>query len=347
MPASGALSKTMNDFWKSAGMHLVKVGENGWLTVTPDFMRAYYTRPEVHPIDTSCAEETKLFEDLMADPFLEVREDRLKRIADEDAAYNYKVVLDFRAQLADAETIEGAYLNMMRSQKLNTPPVFIDQMVHLITRNILKDCDDPVRLRAGEIFFREQSVSTDDGRVMLADEETVSMHASTGGLGSLGQLLVDSDTPVRRVELDVLDEDNKDIYWARSDRFDTVIDFRFTQPALDAYARVLEAWIAHFLDLTVRVEPRQSVKDEHWCWHIGLDRESTRILNTLYEGGELNEGDGELLIALFRMWVEEENAVIDAVRDKPIYLGLAMTPEKIVRMKPQNLLLNMPLPREA
>jgi hypothetical protein len=337
----------MNDFWKSAGMHLVEVGENGWLTVTPDFMRAYYTRPEVHPIDTSCAEETKLFEDLMADPFLEVREDRLKRIADEDAAYNYKVVLDFRAQLADAETIEGAYLKMMRSQKLNVPPVFIDQMVHLITRNILKDCDDPIRLRAGEIFFREQSVSTDDGRVILADEEIVSMHASTGGLGSLGQLLVDSDTPVRRVELDVLDEDNKDIYWARSDLFDTVIDFRFTQPALDAYARVLEAWIAHFLDLTVRVEPRQSVKDEDWSWHIGLDRESTRILNTLYEGEELKEGDGELLIALFRMWVEEENAVIDAVRGKPIYLGLAMTPEKIVRMKPQNLLLNMPLPREA
>ncbi|GAF71837.1 unnamed protein product, partial [marine sediment metagenome] len=123
--------------------------------------------------------------------------------------------------------------------------------------------------------------------------------------------------------------------------------FRFTQPALDAFARVLEAWMAHFLNLKVRVEPRQSIKDEHWRWHIGLDKESTRILNTLYEGKELPDGDGELLIALFRMWVEDDNVLIESMRGKPIYLGLAMTDKKIVRMKPQNLLTNMPLPKEA
>lgn len=328
-------------------MHLVEVSEEGWLTVTPDYLRAYYTRPEVHPIDTSCAEEVRLFEDLMADPFLEVPEERLGLLADQDAAYNYKVVLGFRSHLMEAGTIEGAYLRLMRSQQLDIPPIFIDQMVHLIVRNILKDCDDPIRLRAGELLFREQSVSTDDGRVMLADEEIVSMHVSTGGLGSLGQLLVDSETPLRKVEMDVLNEDNKSIYWERSDRFDTVIDIRFTQPALDAFARVIESWINHFLNLQVRVEPRQSIKDERWSWHIGLDRESTRILNSLYEGEDLSEGDDNLLIALFRMWVEDESALLETVRGKPIYLGLAMTSDKIVKMKPQNLLTNMPLPPDA
>lgn len=337
----------MNDFWKSAGMHLVEVNEDGWLTVTPDLMRAYYTRPEVHPIDTSCAEETRLFEGLMADPFVEVTEDRLATLADQDAAYNYEVVLRFRTHLAEAGSIEGAYLKMMRAQDLNIPPVFIDQMVHLIVRNILKGCDDPIRLRAAEILFREQNVSIDDGRVMLADEEIVSMHATTGGLGSLGQLLVESDTPLKKIELDVLDEDNKQAYWERSDRFDMVVDFRFTQPALDGFARVIEAWVRHFLDMKVRVEPRQSIKDEHWSWHIGLDKESTRILNTLYEGKDLGEGDGELLLALFRLWVEDDSALIETVRGKPIYLGLAMTPEKVIRMKPQNLLTNMPLPPAA
>ena len=47
------------------------------------------------------------------------------------------------------------------------------------------------------------------------------------------------------------------------------------------------------------------------------------------------------------MRVEDDSALIDTMRGKPIYLGLAMTAEKIVRMKPQNLLTNMPLPREA
>lgn len=337
----------MTDFWKSAGMQLLEVNGDGWLSVTPDFLRAYYTRPEVHPIDTSCAAETKLFEDLMADPFMEVGKERLTELEDQDAAYNYEVVLGFRAHLLEAGTVEGAYLRMMRADAADIPPVFIDQLVHLILRNILTNCDDPIRLRAGEIFFREQNVSTDDGRVMLADEEIVSMHADTGGLGALGQLLVESETPMRRVELDVLDEDNKSSYWERSERFDMVVDFRFTQPALDAFARVLEAWMAHFLNLEVRVEPRQSIKDEHWSWHIGLDRESTRILNTLYEDKELPESDGELLIALFRMWVEDDSVLIDTMRGKPIYLGLAMTGEKTVKMKPQNLLTNMPLPPQA
>ena len=337
----------MNDFWKSAGMHLVEVNGEGWLAVTPDFLRAYYTRPEVHPVETSCEEEVKLFEELMADPFMEVSAARLKKLADQDAAYNYEVVLRFRAHLMEAGTIEGAYLKMMRADQADIPPVFIDQMVHLIARNVLKDCDDPIRLRAGEIFFRDQSVSTDDGMIMLADEEIVSMHAASGGLGGLGQLLVESDTPLRRVELDVLDEENKNLYWERSDRFDMVVDFRFTQPALDAFARVIEAWVGHFLSLKVRVEPRQSVQDEQWTWHIGLDREATQILNALYEGRDLAEGDSERIVALFRMWVEDEAAVIDTMRGKPIYLGLAMSADNIVKMKPQNLLTNMPLPQDA
>ena len=70
-------------------------------------------------------------------------------------------------------------------------------------------------------------------------------------------------------------------------------------------------------------------------------------MNTLYEGEELPEGDGELLIALFRMWVEDDSALIDTMRGKPIYLGLAMNPDNVVKMKPQNLLTNMPLPSEA
>lgn len=337
----------MNDFWKSAGMHLVEVNAEGWLGVTPDFLRAYYTRPEVHPIDTSCAEETRLFEDLMADPFMAVPKERLDSLADQDAAYNYRTVLGLRAHLVEAGSLEGAYLRMMRTRDLDIPPVFLDQLVHVIARNILEKCDDPVRLRAGELFFRAQSVTTDDGRVMLADEEIVSMHAATGGLGSLGQLLVDSETPLRKVELDVLDETSKDAYWERSDRFDMVIDFRFTQPALDAFSRVAEAWIEHFLKLKVLIEPRQSIKDEQWSWHIGMDAESNRILNTLYEGNALAPDDEELLIALFRMRVEEEDALIETMRGKPIYLGLAMNPKKIVKMKPQNLLMNMPLPREV
>lgn len=337
------LSTMRRDFWKSAGMHLCEVNANGWLDVTPDLLRAYYTRPEVHPVDESCDAEHALFEALMADPFRTVTDAEIDNIADSDAADNYRVVLRFRDYLSRSGTIEGAYLEIMRAGTIDVPPVFIDQIVHLILRNIMKKARDPIRLRAAEIFFREQNVGTEEGRIMLADEEIVDMYARTGAAGGLGQLLLDSATPVRNVELDVLDEDNKEIYWDRSDRFDTVVDFRFTQPALDAFARVIEAWIRHLLGIQVRVQPRQSVQDDQWSWHVGLDRESTRILNALYEEKPVSPEDMRRIVALFRMDIEDRGAVVNALRGKAVYLGLAMTPGNKVRMKPQNLLTNLPL----
>ena len=332
----------MRDFWKSAGMHLVDVDANGWLKVTPQLLLAYYTRPEIHPIDTSCAEEIRLHEELLADPCRPVDDARLARLADPDAVDNYRVVLAFRELLTSAGTIEGAYLKLARSSKVAIPPVFIDQMVHLILRNILKDVRDPMRLRAAELFFREQTITTEGGRLLLADEEIVEMHAKSGETG-LAQLLAETGTPMRSVELDVLDDSNKEIYWSRSDRFDTVIDFRFEQPAPDAFARVIEAWLRHLINLEVRVEPRPKIEDADWRWHIGLDREATQILNTLYEGKQVGLDDMARVVALFRMQIRDERTVIDRVKGRPIYLGLAMTSSKRLKMKPQNLLTNLPL----
>lgn len=332
-----------HDFWKSAGMHLLKRGASGWLDVTPDFLRAYLTRPEVHPIDTSCVAEITLHDDLMADPFLAVPPARLQTIADPDAIDAYRHVLAFRDVLANAGTIEGAYLALLRQPSLLVPPVFIDQLVHVICRNMLADVRDPMRIRAAELLFREQVVTTEGGRIMLADDEILDMHARAGKETGLAQLLAETGTPMKQVTLDVIDDDNKQSYWARSDRFDTVIDFRFEQPALDAFARVVEIWLQHLLRLEVKVEPRPRVEDRDWRWHIGLDQEGTRILNALYEGRTVPLEDMTRIVALFRMRISDDRLVIDRVKGCAIYLGLAMTGANKVRMKPQNLITNLPL----
>jgi Family of unknown function (DUF6352) len=334
---------TKRDFWKSAGMHLLEQDSEGWLKVTPQFLLAYYTRPEVHPIDTSCAAEVRLHEALLEDPFRPVQEAEIAALADVEAADNYRVVLGFRDVLQRAGTIEGAYLRLMRGASVNVPPVFIDQMVHVILRNLLQDCTDPIRLRAAELFFREQSATTDDGRLMLADEEIVEMHARAGSETGIAQLLAQTGTPMKSVELDVLDENNSDIYWARSDRFDTVVDFRFEQPAPDAFARVVEGWLGHLLRIEARVEPRPRIDDPDWRWHIGLDREATRILNALYEGETPSLEEMARVVGLFRMRIADDRMLLDRVKGRPIYLGLAMDAHKQVKMKPQNLLTNLPL----
>lgn len=334
-------------FWKSSGRHLVDRDQaTGWLRVTPDLIRGYLTRPEIHPVDDSCEAELRLFEALMADPFRPVSEAELAAIVDRDTADNYRVVLAYRDVLADAGTLEGAYLAMMRSGAIKVPPVFIDQLVHIVMAGILKNVEDPMRLRAGETFFREQAATTDDGTVMLADAEIVDMQATADG-GGLAQLLAESGTPMRRIELDVLTDENSACYWERSERFDTVIDMRFGQPANYALARVIEAWIAHFLDLHVVVTPVQSIRDEAWRWHVGLDREATAILNALYNGEEVDEQGLRRILALYKLEIREQSRVQPEMAGRPVYLGLACSPDGKVRIKPQNLLLNLPLVANA
>ena len=332
------------EFWKSAGLHLLTPNAAGWLTVTPDFLRAYWTRPEVHPVDQSAEAEIRLHEALLDDPARAVSAAEIAALADPDAIETYRIVLSFRDLLLQAGTLEAAYLKLARGGRTAAlvPPVFLDQLVHVILRHALRDCVDPMRLKAAELLFREQTVALEDGRVMLADEEVVEMQAQSGA-GGLAQLIVEAGVPPRSVALDVLRPENADIYWARSDRFDTVIDFRVQQPAMDAFARVIETWFAHFFGLETRVEPRPAIEDRDWRWHIGLDAEATRLMNALYAGETLPLEDAMRILGLFRVHVAEPQRLIDRVRGKPIYLGMAMTAGKRLRLKPQNLLANMPL----
>ena len=105
----------------------------------------------------------------------------------------------------------------------------------------------------------------------------------------------------------------------------------------------MEAWILHFLKVRTRIQPMQNINDENWLWHIGLDVDATRILNALYHGKELSEPELEKIVALFRLEIQDGASVHPDVRGRPVYLALAMTKEKKLRMKPQNLLTNLPL----
>jgi hypothetical protein len=178
---------------------------------------------------------------------------------------------------------------------------------------------------------------------MAADSETVEMFAAGQGYGSLGQLLVQAQTPLRSLELDVLNEENAEIYWARESRHDTALALNFTAPGLDALARVLEAWVAHFFAVGVSIQPVQQISDEHWVWHIGLDIEGSRLLNDLYNGVEVDESRMQGLLSLFRLDFADPNAMRADIAGRPVYLAMAMTEDSRLRLKPQNLLVNLPL----
>jgi hypothetical protein len=335
------------DLWLASGFPLLERRDDGRLALTDDFLRAYLLRPELHPVAESCAAERALHAALLEHPRRPVTPVHLVALRDPDARDNWQVFLRFRDHLLAHASLEEAYLALVLAGDIDVAPLMLDQLVHVLVRNMLDDIADPFLARAGECLFRSQKVTVRDGAVLLADEETIEMHARTGGLGALGRLLVEAATPPRQLELDVLGEANAELYWARSDRFDTVLDISFARPGLDALCRVLERWVAHLLGVAVRIQPLQAVRDERWAWHLGLDAESTAILNDLYRGHEVEEARLARLLSLFRLEFREAELMRPELRGRPVYLGLAMDGDGRLRLKPQNLLVNLPLAAAA
>ena len=337
----------MPDFWRNSGFHLLRRDGRGWLGVSDDFLRAYYLRPEVHPVEESGDAELALHASLMAEPRRVVEEDELQTVDDEDARDNYRVVLRFRDRLVAAGTIEGAYLALFKSGSVDIPPLFIEQMTHVILRSALDGTEDPLRLRAAELFFRDQKLDLQDSTILLADLETVEMHAAGNAYGSIGRLIVEAQTSLKSVELDVLDKDNAAIYWQRESKHDTVISINNGRAALEGFCRVIEAWIDHFHGIRVKVKPMARVDEPRWAWHIGLDAAATGILNDLYEGVEVDHGRMRRLLSLFRMDFVNASDMRPDIAGRPVYLALAANDDDVVRMKPQNLLVNLPLAKAS
>ena len=335
----------MADFWTSSGYHLLERDSAGHLGLSDDYLRAFLMRAELHPIEESCPAEREVHAELMADPRRAIGDARLDAIKDADAAENYRFLLAFRDALVSAGSLEAGYLDIVRADGIALPPIFLDRLAHAILRNILDGAGDPVRARAAELLFREQRVTLQDGAVMVADAETVDAHASGANLGSLGQLAAQAGTELASVSLDVMTLGNAGQYWERSDRFDMVLDLRFTAPGLDALARCLEAWIAHFLDIKTRIQPAPSITDQRWSWHIGLDAEASKLLDTLYQGASVGEDRMARLLSLFILEFDDPAQMAPAIAGRPVYLGMAMTEGGTLRIKPQNLLVNLPLAR--
>ena len=337
----------MPDFWRSCGYSLLARGADGRLTVTDDYLRAYYMRPELMPAATSCADERALHAALMAEPRRAVEAARIDTVRDEDARGNYRVMLRFRDQMLAAPSLEAFYSGLFQ-RDVAVPPLFIDQTVQVILRGILDGCEDGLAARAAELFFRAQRVNLDNGAIRLADEEAVEMHATGGVSGVLGKLIAGqrAQSP-RSIELDVLDAGTRDEYWRRDERYDTVLQLNSSHPGCAALCRVLELWVAHFHHTPVRVAPVREIPDDEWVWHVGLDAEASAMLNEIYNGGEVDSDRMKRVIGLFRMDFANPSDLRAELAGRPVFLGLAATPDNRLRMKPQNLLVNLPLARRA
>jgi hypothetical protein len=330
----------MREFWVSSGHHLTRRAEGGGLAVTDELLLAYLARPELVPPEEACDRERALHGSLLKEPRRAVSPAEIAALADADARENWELMLRFRDHLLASATVEAAYLSLVRGGGAGSvPPLFLQQLVHLILRNALDDCTDPYVLRAAELFFRPQRASFHDGTVLLADAELIEEHE--GGKVQSPLVAMLGKEPV--AELDVLDDETGWTYWSRSDAFTMALNLGSNPRSREGLARAIEVWIRHLLQVGVSVEPRERVEDRDWRWFVGLDTEGTRIGNALWTGEGIDEGAAGRMLALFRLTFAPDVPVEPRAAGHPVYLLLAMTEDRMVRMKPQNLVVGLPL----
>ena len=328
----------MTDFWLSCGHHLLDRDDGGGYVVTDDFLKAYLARPELMPPPDACAVERTVHGALLADPRRQIVAADIAPIADADARENWRMLVTFRDHLLRHKTLEAAYIDLIRRGAGSTPPLFVNQLVHVILRNALDGVADPRVLRAGELFFRTQRVTLHDGALIAADEETV----AGVGRSSASPLVSMLGLPAEAA-IDVINDGNAMTYWERSDRFDMALDLTGGHDGLAALAATIERWIAHVLGLAVAIEPITALRDAPLTWYVGLDAEATKIGDALWNGEALSDAVMSRIVGLFRLTFRDGHAVLDAVKDEAVYLILAMTEDGLIRMKPQNLISGLPV----
>ncbi len=204
-----------------------KHGQRGWLLPTDDYLRGFLGRPELAPVPESCRAELALHADLRASPTQAVTPARLQTLADGDARESYAHFLRFRDRLLAAGTLEACYQSLFSGEgggDITLPPLFVDLLAQAITGKLLDGTSDAYEVRAGEMLYRSQRISLQDGQALSGDRERLDLLSETGGLGDFGRFLADAKAPVPALDLPVLNDDNAQDFLLRPGRHAYLLD---------------------------------------------------------------------------------------------------------------------------
>ncbi len=332
------------------------------------FWQSLLSRPELVLVPESCRDEHRLHDALQRKPLRPVKPEELSAIRDVDARANYAMLLQFRDGVVAAGNLSAWYAQLFAASKITLAPLFIDIAVEQILRDVLLEESDAFIHRAAELLYRQQRITLHEGRIISGDQDTLDTQRDTGGLGDLGRFLLQNKMQVAGSDaqtLRILNEEHALTFQEQraqaSYHHNWLLDLTHEQAAqvgpeghsfeirlarktsgLAALARVLELWVQHFKAAQVRITPLAKIEDPQWRWHTGLDSESSSILNTLYAQQSVPEAQLKRLITLFRLDFLDPADCQSEMRGKPTYLGLAMNEQGLLKLKPQNLLLNLP-----
>ena len=330
------------DFWAASGFKLLDASGDG-LVATEAWIGRFLESPELLPPPEAGPRERGLHARLLAMPRGSVSSADLAQLEDPDARDNWTQFLRFRDRVFAFPTLEACYRDLFARPSVDLAPPFIDALAQAIVRACLEGTEDAWLCRAAELLFRRQRVSNEAGRVLAADGATLEVFAATGGFGSVGRLLRQQQTEMPEVKMDVLSHENAPLYFMRDELHSFVLDMTPGSEGPAALARVLERWVGRMVGARVNIEPMARIDDDRWRWHVGLDVDATAILNALYRHETVAPEELQRLAALFRLEFADPAEASEELAGRPVYLGLACRPDRTLKVKPQNLLVGLPL----
>ena len=85
----------------------------------------------------------------------------------------------------------------------------------------------------------------------------------------------------------------------------------------------MQRWIAHILGVETTIEPLKELQEVNLAWYVGLDADSTKIGDMMWNGEEIDEATMNRVVGLFRLTFRDPSVVLDKVKGEPVYLILS------------------------
>ena len=337
----------MKNIWNTSGHSLLlnKNSKDKSLELSSQFLKSYLTRPELALSNESCEGEVKLHNDFKKKPLDSIKSIKNYNIKDKDTVYNWEAFKIFCDHLKrNSYKVIPSYINAFKYN--NIAPLFIDHLTHIVSKEILWSINDCLIMRSAELFFRSQKILNKEDILYSVDEDVYNIKSKYYETKPLDKLFLENDKDIVDAGFIIIKEGDMENYIPYSDTFDTALDVTFSHSGLDALCRAMEMWINYFHNTICKIYPVQKINDPKWSWHTGLDKISSGILNDLYNSKNVSDIRIQNFISLFRLELSNNFPVSKHMKGKPIYLGLATDENKIFKLKPQNLIFNLPLTKK-
>jgi hypothetical protein len=349
------------DFWPDCGHHLLQADERGWLLPTRRLPGRLDGTARTGPGARILPRRSRPARSPAARPHAPGARTQLAALLDADARENYTHFISAARRAAAGRHAAGLAAAALAPGP--HPGAAAVHRPHRAGRGArLLDGENAFEARAGEMLFRRSASARTKADLLAGDQETLDLQRETLGFGDLGRLLAQAALPVRAQQMQVLQPTRQQPTGPKPRRPGGrhVFLLDLTHEVKQELGHGLSFQLTHALGpegagqragalgsaLAGRGGAHHAAAEDRrraMALAPGPGRRGQPAARRPVPGPGRRARPAARLLSLFRLDFDDAREMRPDVAGKPVYLGLMATTEQVLRIKPQNLLLNLPL----